>query len=222
MILLDLFCGAGGMSKGYHEAGFQVFGIDLEPQPNYPYEFHQADALEWMRHNGGHLREFGFVAVHASPPCQAYSSLGKQNKRSYPELVESTRMALESTELPYVIENVVGAPLRDPTLLCGTMFPPLRVRRHRLFETNWPLVAPAHPKEHPPVMTMKKGSPYHPAVPGNDPWKMFLGVYGGTQGAPFAAECDAMGIDWMTKKELNQAIPPAYAKYIGAQLKEAQ
>jgi DNA (cytosine-5)-methyltransferase 1 len=145
--LLDLFCGAGGAAVGYHRPGFDVVGVDIKPQSNYPFEFHQADALEFPLE--------GFNAIHASPPCQGYSQLAAMHPgREYPLLIEPTRELLLSTGLPYVIENVEGAPLpRHPQLdgtwgfwLCGSMFG-LGVtrgflRRHRLFETNFPVVQP--------------------------------------------------------------------------------
>lgn len=134
--LLDLFCGAGGAAMGYHRAGFEVVGVDLKPQKHYPFEFHQADALEFLAEHG---REFD--VIHASPPCQAHTSLKNLHDKDYPELIEPTRRLLEKTGLPYIIENVVGAPLRNPILLCGSSFG-LRVRRHRLFESNWFLIAP--------------------------------------------------------------------------------
>jgi DNA (cytosine-5)-methyltransferase 1 len=141
-LLLDLFSGAGGAAMGYARAGFHVFGVDKDPQPHYPFEFHRGDAIHalYVVLAG----DFEPDVIHASPPCQAYSDLQKQNKRDYPALIEEVRELLEDTGLPYVIENVDGAPLRDPVTLCGTMFPGLRVIRHRLFEANWPLVAPPH------------------------------------------------------------------------------
>jgi hypothetical protein len=146
-LLIDLYCGAGGASDGYHRAGFEVIGVDIDPQPLYPFEFIQADALSdvpWMS-----LYRWRFLAaVHASPPCQRFSDLAHRNGNAndWPDLIEPTRQLLKATGLPYVIENVEGAPLMDPVTLCGTMFPETAVIRHRLFETNWPLVAPAHPK----------------------------------------------------------------------------
>lgn len=139
--LLDLFCGAGGCSMGYHRAGFEVVGVDLHPQKRYPFEFHQADAIEFCRE---HAHEFD--AIHASPPCQAYSALRHVTGREYVDLIPATRAALAASGKPYVIENVPGAPLGETgwlLLLCGTMFglvtPDGRaeIRRHRLFECSW-------------------------------------------------------------------------------------
>jgi DNA (cytosine-5)-methyltransferase 1 len=137
--LLDLFCGAGGVAVGYSRAGFEVIGVDLRPQPNFPFQFIQADALSM---NAEFLASFD--AIHASPPCQAYSDLAKRNRNGdkWPKLIEPVRGMLSETGLPYVIENVEGAPLRNPTVLCGTMFKGLRVIRHRLFESNFFIMSP--------------------------------------------------------------------------------
>jgi DNA (cytosine-5)-methyltransferase 1 len=129
--LLDLFCGAGGAGMGYHRAGFTVIGVDLNPQPHYPFEFHQADALTFPLD--------GYDAIHASPPCQHYSkmSLCKPGLAdTYPDLVEPTRQRLAAAGVPYIIENVEGAPLIEPTRICGSGLG-MRLQRHRLFETNW-------------------------------------------------------------------------------------
>lgn len=208
--LLDLFCCAGGAAMGYHRAGFEVVGVDIVPQPRYPFQFIQADA---MKLDEGFLS--GFHAIHASPPCQHYSALAKRNGNAdtHPDLVEPVRMMLHFLGRPYIIENVEGAPLIDPVVLCGTMFPPLRVLRHRLFETNWPLIQPAHGK-HPLVYTMDKRKGHFGRL---DQETAFVQVTGGGDCSK-AAAADAMAIDWMTKEELNQAIPPAYTKFIGDQL----
>src|SRR5271157_4967892 len=131
--LLDLFCCAGGAGVGYRRAGFEVVGVDIEPQPNYPFPFIQANALAL-----DHEFIASFDAVHASPPCQSYSDLAKRNRNAdaWPRLVEPVRDMLIRSGLPYIIENVEGAPLRNPVVLCGTMFKGLRVIRHRLFEAN--------------------------------------------------------------------------------------
>lgn len=225
MKILDLFCGAGGMSKGYEEAGFEVVGVDLERQPHYvdPVNFYVGDALEWLDYliDGGEPATGPFDAIHASPPCQAYTTLQNQNKRTYPRLIAPVRRKLDLIGKPYVIENVAGArsAMRDPVMLCGAMdiFPELRVLRHRLFETNWDLAQPEHPKKHPLVVSVDKRKAHYGKL---DPKVDYLGVYGGGHGGTTADLGDAMGIDWMTRKEINQAIPPAYAKYIGEQLKE--
>ena len=205
--LLDLFCCAGGASQGYFDAGFEVVGVDREPQPRYPFEFHQADALTLSA-------EFlaGFDAIHASPPCQAYSDLAKRNGNGHewPKLIEPVRTMLEATGKPYVIENVDGAPLQNYIVLCGTMFDGLRVLRHRLFETNVKLQVPEHPS-HPLVHTFDRRKAHYGKT---DETKDYVQVTGGGN-CTLAAARDAMGIDWMTKREINEAIPPAYAEYVG-------
>ena len=197
--LLDLFCGAGGAAMGYHRAGFDVVGVDIKPQKNYPFEFRQADAMTYPLD--------GFDAIHASPPCQGYSRLAVMHPgRTYPMLVGETRDRIAG--LPHVIENVEGAPLVEPVMLCGSMFglgvERGHLRRHRLFECTFPALTP--PCQH-----------IGPAV----------GVYGhgghsGKHRMLYKAEAAiAMGIDWMTRDELCQAIPPAYTEFIGRRLMEA-
>lgn len=139
MRLLDLYCKAGGAGEGYHRAGFEVVGVDIEPQKRYPHKFHQADAIEYLME---HYREFD--AVHASPPCQGYCALKHLSTKEHVMLLPHTRDALDLTGLPYVIENTPGAPIRATMMLCGTMFGlktpcGAEVQRHRYFETNWPL-----------------------------------------------------------------------------------
>lgn len=208
--LLDLFCCAGGVAVGYHRAGFDVVGVDIDPQPRFPFEFIQADALAL---DPGLIATFD--AVHASPPCQSYSDLAKRNGNAHewPRLIEPVRNMLVRTGLPYVIENVEGAPLKNPIVLCGTMFPGLRVLRHRLFETNFLILAPSHGK-HPLCHTLDKRKAHYGKT---DEMRDFVSVNGGGN-CSVAAARDAMGIDWMTKNELNEAIPPAYTEFIGKQL----
>lgn len=210
MRILDLFCCAGGAGMGYSRAGFEVVGVDLAPQPRYPFAFIQADALSLdMRF----IRSFD--AIHASPPCQRFSDLAKRNRNAdaWPDLVEPIRRLLTASGLPYIIENVEGAPLIDPVMLCGTMFPGLRVIRHRLFESNIHLTAPAHGK-HPLVFTHDKRKAHFGKL---DEWTSPVQVTGGGNCSK-AAAADAMGIDWMTKNELNEAIPPAFTEHLGRQL----
>lgn len=198
---------------GYYMAGFQVIGVDIEPQPNYPFKFIRDDAMKVLRHYGP--RGKGHVAIHASPPCQGYSDLQKQNKRDYPKLIEQVRAQLQRIGVPYVIENVEGAPLINPTTLCGTMFPGLRVIRHRQFETNFPIGPPPfHPKKHPLVFTHDKRKAHYGKLNQDE---SFVQVTGGGN-CTVANKADAMGIDWMTGKELNEAIPPAYTLWVGTAL----
>lgn len=186
---------------GLHRAGFTVEGWDVVPQPRYPFQFHHGDALD------ADLSSFDFV--WASPPCQAHTALRTVAKKDYECFIERTRLKLEAWGGPYVIENVIGAPLRNTIMLCGSMFPPLRVYRHRLFETNVVIYAPDHPKHIIPVAPQKQRKMHYAAgrfltVTGD------VGVYAG----------EAMGIDWMNGNELSQAIPPAYSQFIGEQVVE--
>lgn len=209
--LLDLFCCAGGAAMGYHRAGFEVVGIDIDPQPNFPFEFKQANALELPQR---FLRSFD--VIHASPPCQSYSDLAKRNGNGHmwPRLIEPVREMLIKTGRPYVIENVEGAPLIDPIVLCGTMFPELRVLRHRLFESNVALKTPSHGK-HPLVFTLDKRKAHYGKL---DQDTSFVQVTGGGNCSIKNAR-EALGINWMNKGELNESIPPAYTEYIGKQLR---
>ena len=207
-LLLDLFCGAGGAAMGYHQAGFDVVGIDIEPQPNYPFEFHQADAPDYLL---GHFTRYD--AFHASPPCQGYTTLAKgtnDNTADYPKLVDATRALLTAMNRPYVIENVPSAPLENPITLCGEMFG-LGVIRHRLFESNVLLMQPEHVPHRGRVAGWRHGEHY------DGP---YVAVYGDGGGKGSLDEWrTAMGIDWMqTKHELAESIPPAYCKYVGEQL----
>ena len=198
--LLDLFCGAGGAAVGYARAGFEVVGVDHKPQPHYPFEFYQADALTYPLD--------GFDVIHASPPCQAYSALrnlGKQSHLKRLDLVASVRDCLQSVGVPYVIENVVGAPLRDPVMLCGSMFN-LGVRRHRLFESNVFLMR----------MPCRHGKVRAVAVYGDHPQNSRNRTI--NRATTLRHGQEAMGIDWMEWRELTQAIPPAYTAFIGEQL----
>ena len=189
---------------GYHRAGFDVVGVDINPQPNYPFEFHKGDAMTWPLD--------GFDAIHASPPCQRYAvstQVWPGLSDSHVDLVDPCRDMLAATGVPWAIENVMGAPLRNPVMLCGTMFDGLRVYRHRNFEASpsiyWPPQHYPHP-ERPAEVGRKVPDHGWMTVAGH-----FLNV---------AAASRAMGIDWMTKGELAQAIPPAYTEWIGRRLLE--
>lgn len=214
-LLLDLYCCAGGASMGYHKAGFRIIGVDKDDQPRYPFDFVKADAISFMES----MLEHGVRpdAIHASPPCQRYSDLARLNGNAedHPDLVPPTRELLKELGVPWVIENVEGAPLRDPITLCGTMFRRLRVIRHRLFESSFPLPAPPHPARHPLVHTFDKRKAHYGKT---DEWRDFVQVTGGGNCSK-AAAADAMGIDWMTKNELNEALPPAYTLWVGMHLR---
>lgn len=204
-VLLDLFCCQGGASAGYRMAGFSVVGVDIEAQPKYPWEFVQADAVEFLRDlidSGGIGR---FTAIHASPPCQAHSNARKIRKRDHPDFIAATREQLTRTRLPWVIENVRGAPLTNPVELCGAMFG-LRTYRHRLFESNVALSVPAHPPHQHP--TVKMGRPVN-----NGDWYHAVGNFSNV--AYIRAD---LGATWMNRDGLRESIPPAYAEHIGRQL----
>jgi DNA (cytosine-5)-methyltransferase 1 len=217
-LLLDLFCCQGGAAKGWHEAGFDVLGVDLEPQPRYPFEFVQADVfafLDWWRRLRGRRRPL--TLAHASPPCQHDSVLSKSHNgrpQDHPDLIAPTREALLELGLPFVIENVGGArrKLHDPIMLCGTMFDGLRVTRHRYFECHGfdPGPTPQH-RAHPLHYTRDKRKGHYGRL---DEMTAFVMVNGGGNCSKAAAS-DAMGIDWMDKHGLNEAIPPAYTRWIG-------
>lgn len=224
MKLLDLFCGAGGAAMGYHQAGFEVVGVDIKPQPKYPFEFHQGDALEFCLE---HSHEFN--VIHASPPCQAHTCLKTMwNAKKHEDMIPATRTLLHEISKPFVIENVPGAPMAKykTIMLCGPMFKLQtkdgtgELRRHRLFESN--------------VFLGLTPNCNH----GN---RSVIGVYGGhgrdrrrtvtvtghcggysrrdgLQFFPLKQRQEAMGIDWMIGDELSQAIPPAYSFWIGQQL----
>lgn len=187
---------------GYAMAGFEVVGVDDRPQPRFPFEFHQWDALQFPLE--------GFDVIHASPPCQHYSNI-TPHPELFPDLVGPTRERLKRAGVPYVIENVVGAPLESPLVLCGTMFAGLRVIRHRLFESNVPLSDCPHGL-HPPVLSSDMRGGHRDL----DPWKDFVMVVGNNVGVGPGG--DAMGIGWMRRVELTQAIPPAYTAHVGRQL----
>lgn len=201
--LLDLFCGAGGASMGYHRAGFEVVGVDISPQPHYPFEFHQGDALTYPLD--------GFDAYHASPPCQAYSMAAIASRRdgvAYPDLVAATRERLCRSGKPWVIENVPGSPLCNPTMLNGAMFG-MRIVRRRFFETSFPLPLILCPRDEQAYDKMGR-----PVKEGD-----MITPVGHFSNVPYAQR--QMGIDWMTRHELSQAIPPAYTEYIGRYLLKA-
>lgn len=220
--LLDLYCCQGGASEGYVLRGFEVFGVDNQPQPRYPFPFHQGDALDVLRRLIAgeaipfQLGAFGIIrwmrledfdAIHASPPCQLYSLTHRINKSDFPDLIGPTRELLELTGLPYVIENVMDAAseLIEPGMLCGEMFG-IATYRHRLFESNVPMEFPEHP-EH-VARTAKMGRPPKPGE--------YMHVVGNFSGVDRARE--VMGMSWASRDGLREAIPPVYSEYIGGQL----
>jgi DNA (cytosine-5)-methyltransferase 1 len=227
--VLDLFCGEGGAARGYADAGFQIVGVDIEPQPRYPFRFREYDAFEYLERfviNADPAWSIGFDAIHASPPCQRYSTLSKRFRtdrlHSFPDLIGPTRDMLRETGLPYVIENIPLAPLEDPVILCGSQFeltsmwpgvgPPgttsgpekVGLRRHRGFEANFE-IHDAGPHDH-----------SYRAVPvyGYTNNRLFRGE--GLRGESFSdLRKEVMEIDWMSHEGLNEAVPPAYTEYVG-------
>lgn len=201
MRLLDIFCGAGGSAAGYARAGFEVTGVDIAPQPRYPYAFILGDALDYARTHGHE-----YDAIHASPPCQRYSqATPNSHKANHPDLIEPTREVLTAIGRPYVIENVPGASrhLQNPVRLCGSMFG-LPLRRHRYFEIvpMLPILTPQCDHSRPIIL-----------ITGTRKRK------GQTAMEYTMAQCSAAaGINWMTRKEIDQAIPPAYTHFIGCHL----
>ena len=202
---LDLFCGAGGASVGLHRAGFDVTGVDIEPQPHYPFRFVQADAITVFVEN--------FDFVWASPPCQAHSTLRHLHPGiEYTDWIGRTREMLKAWGGPYIIENVPGAPLLEPVRLCGSAFG-LGVRRHRLFESNLPLagVSCCHELQPRPIDVSGTGARRRgPRTDGK----------GGNSRKPRNIDeaRRVMGIDWMDRAEIAQAVPPAYAEFLGRQV----
>lgn len=201
---------------GYHRAGFDVVGLDVAPQPHYPFRFVQMDAIDYLKRWRFAPGSSVVDAIHASPPCQHYTTLAKgnnNNRKDHPDLIPTTRELLRRAGRPYVIENVVSAPLESPLFLCGEMFG-LDVIRHRLFESNVLLMQPHHPRHRGLVRGYRHGKHY------DGPYFPIYGT-GGDKGS-LAEWQQAMGIDWMpTKPEIAEAIPPAYTEYIGAQLLQA-
>ncbi len=213
MKLLDLFCGAGGAAMGYHRAGFEVTGVDIAPQPRFPLlDLHLGDALDFLT-DPSFLNDFD--AIHASPPCQAYTDLRHRTGRTYPNLVGVVRELLDAWGGPYVMENVEGSPLRPDLVLCGSQFGlghgDAVLRRHRLFEANVALDPPTRPdscRGRRVVGVYGSGGAWTRTAPGGGGVKV--------SGRDAAA---ALGIDWTAHQaSLAQAIPPAYTEHIGAQL----
>lgn len=200
-LLLDLFSGAGGAAMGYYRAGFDVVGVDIKSQPRYPFEFIKGDALSPP------VDLSRFDAIHASPPCQKYSAATRHLAKETARLIEPVREMLLRSGRPYVIENTPGAPLQHPVTLCGLSFAELSVKRHRLFESSLALIVPPcgdHSKNYFVIFGHECRDRRHGHMAGRK--------------NNLATGRRAMGIDWMTRGELSESIPPAYTEFIGRQL----
>ena len=201
--MLDLFCGAGGAGMGYHRAGFEVVGVDIKPQKHYPFEFHCADAFAFLEKHG-----LEFDVIHASPPCQSYSAAMRHLAKPQPKLIDGLRDALMQSGKTWVIENVPGAPMDNPTILCGTMFG-LRVHRHRLFESPnlFALIQPCSgAKDILNPHRAESRERIYREFGRQDPEKLWR---------------NEMGVEWMGRQETREAIPPAYTEWIGQRLLES-
>lgn len=201
--LLDMYCGAGGIAMGFHQAGFDVVGVDNKPQPNYPFQFFQADALEFL---ASHYDSFD--CFHASPPCKGFTkSHTLQDHSDSTRLLPATRDALISIGKPWDLENVPGAPLRPDYVICGCAFQLPYLRRKRIFETSWRGFTLMPPCVHVDYVVSVVGH----GVGSNSAFRGYEKPY-------IELAREAMGIDWMTRDELSQAIPPAYGEFIGRQM----
>lgn len=239
-VILDLYCCEGGAARGYMDAGFTVYGRDMLPKfaKRYPGDgFFPGDAIQTLDDlivgkaiafdtDDGRimLTLDDFDAIHASPPCQLYSITNAARREEYPDLVGRTRERLQETSKPWVIENVVGAPLEDATTLCWTMFndpgsvrdeddDPLQMFRHRLFESNFPLAPPCGCRH---VTGMQVAGSYGGAR--RDKWEAKHVRRGGYVPAREVQQ-RLLGIDWMTLHGMHQSIPPCYARHVGEAIK---
>lgn len=208
-LILDAFCCAGGGAVGYHRAGFEVVGVDINPQPDYPFTFHQGDAISFIAEHG-HM----FDLIHASPPCQGEGAIAKGNQRElafkHPRLIVPTRAVLNHVGKPYVIENVAGAEIRKDLRLCGEMYD-LGVIMHRFFElSGWTARQPEHKPHRGRVRGWRHGQYF------DGP---YVAAYGEGGGKASVAEIqEAKGIDWISDHlALREALPPVYTKYLGGQ-----
>lgn len=212
MKALDLCCCAGGATKGLQRAGYHVTGVDINPQPRYCGDaFYQDDAMAWLRGERDALASFDLIWT--SPPCQRYSAITKTagTAAQHPDLIPEMRELLSDLDVPWIMENVEGSPLRNPLMLCGTMFG-LLVVRHRLFETSPALYFP------PAACAHQRRVVKHGRRPDRD--RHYAAVTGHFSDISFVRE--AMGIDWMCGSELAEAIPPAYSEFLARQIRAVQ
>lgn len=203
--ILDLYCGAGGAAKGYFNVGFEVVGVDYLFQRHYPYQFHMMKSVDFLQSK--YFSSYSFVAIHASPPCQLHSKMtqcrGPEIHFQHRNHISEIRPLLQATGLPYIIENVPGAPLVNPVKICGASIPGIYTLRHRIFESNVPLIGIDCPPTHPVTRQTLKNTKY-------------VGV--NVKGSQKHHIAEALGIDWMTVREMQQAVPPAYTEHLGRQL----
>ena len=217
--LLDLFCCEGGAAMGYHRAGFDVVGVDIVNRRRYPFEFHQGDATTWPLD--------GFDAIHASPPCQAFSVTKHTHDKHYVDLLTPMLARLRDVRVPWVVENVPGAPMPNAMELCGAAMGctavdidgvPLVLRRHRMFASNVALLIPpcacaTYRRRGVRVGGVYGGGPENRRIANRN-----LGTFRGGYTPTRDVCAELIGAPWMTKAGLGQAVPPAYTEHIGAQL----
>lgn len=214
-LILDLFCGEGGAAVGYHRAGFDVVGVDIQPQNRFPYRFLQADALSFLQWLIDSRAIQQFAAIHASPPCQRYSTLKSMTTHQYADLLASTRELLIASGLPWIVENVATAPMHQGIEVCGTALG-LNVRRHRRFDSSHLLYGPGMCKHHPDNINIYGHACWtyqpNPADVRKDtgkarPMRVLLN-----------AGREAFGVPWMSQQGASECIPPAYTEFLGRQL----
>jgi DNA (cytosine-5)-methyltransferase 1 len=216
--LLDLFCGAGGAAVGYHRAGFDVVGVDIVPRRRYPFAFVQADAMTFPLD--------GFDAVHASPPCQRFSITRVTHDREYPDLLTPTLARFADLAVPWVVENVPGAPMPNAVEICGAALRcealddgvPLVLRRHRLFASNVALLVPPCNCAEYRRRGIRVGGVYGGGPENQRTANRNLGLFRGGYTPPASVARELIGTPWMTRAELAQAIPPAYTQLLGEQI----
>lgn len=205
-LIIDFFCCQGGASKGYSDADFEVIGSDFVVQPLYPFRFVKGNVVDVFEKM---VKKYRPAAVAGSPPCQPHTNAQRIQNNIHADFLPAFRELCIASDLPYIIENVVGAPMIDPVMLCGSMFPGLRTYRHRLFESNVALVVPEHRMHIHSQVKMGR-----PLVEGD--WYQAVGNF---SNVPYVRE--NMGVPWMTRDGIRECLPPVYTEYLGRQLMEA-